>query len=119
MCVISQTDKLIAAVLRINSPFKNFGNLVPKIIYHTDSDDDASGIFYDPDRNQLMYANFENGELLDSYDVVPTHIERPDEHGNYAYSDDELMTMRECDYCGEADDLSGYVYFDAVNIDED
>ena len=51
MCVISQTDKLIAAVLRINSPFKNFGNLVPKIIYHTDSDDDASGIFYDPDRN--------------------------------------------------------------------
>lgn len=119
MYIPNQTDKLIAAVLRINSPFENFGNLVPKIIYHTDSDDDASGIFYDPDRNQLVFADFENGEPLESYDVVPTHIERPDTEGNYAYSENELLSLHECDYCGEADDLSCYVYFAAVDTDED
>lgn len=118
MCTPNETDRLIAEVLRINSPFKNFGSLVPKIVYHTDSDEDVSGIFFDTDREQLIHADIENGEILEQYDVVPTHIERPDATGKYAHSEDELLELRDCGYCGEADDLSCYVYFDEINTEE-
>lgn len=115
MCNPNKTDVLIAEVLRINSPFKNFGNLIPKIVYHTDSDDDVSGIFFDTDREQLVHADIENGKILEQYDVVPTHIERPNTTGQYAYSEDDLLELHDCDFCGEADDLSCYVYFDAID----
>ena len=115
MCNHNKTDVLIAEVLRINSPFKNFDSLIPKIVYHTDSDDDVSGIFFDTDREQLVHADIENGEILEQYDVVPTHIEHPNTTGQYAYSEDKLLELHDCDFCGEADDLSCYVYFDAID----
>lgn len=115
MC--DKTDSLIAATLRINSPYENIGHLIPKIIYP--ADDSISGIFYDPDRDQLIHADIKNGEILDQFDVVPTHIERPDETGRYAHSDDELMALHDCSFCGEADDLSCYVYFDTVDANNE
>lgn len=118
MCFPSKTDKLIASVMRINSPYKNIGKLVPKMVYFN-GDEDVSGVLYDPDRDQLIHADIENGVILESYDVVPTHIEYPDADGNYKYSNEELLELHDCQWCGEADDLSCYVYFDCVDSEED
>lgn len=117
MCFVKKTDKLISSIMRINSPNKNVGNLVPKIVYYP-AEDDPCGIFYDPDRNQLVHADFQDGKLFEQYDVVPTHIEWPDENGNYAHTDDELLSLHDCDYCGEADDLSCYAYFSCIDEEE-
>lgn len=116
MLVLTKNDKLIAAVCRIKSHHKNVGNLVPKVIYHNENTD-ICGVFYDADKKILVYVYIKNNNIVTAYKAIPIHVEYSDKNRNYAYSDDELRNLRECDFCGEADDLSCYVYFNCVNLD--
>ena len=77
--------------------------LVPKVV-----DDFNNGVYEYCLTGKLYFYN--EGEVTE---VVPTHI-LFDEDGYADMDDDELMGMYDNIYCGEADDCSCYVFFEAV-----
>ena len=99
-------NDIIEAILRIASPFRPIGELIPKVMY------DDCGVLYDPKTNGFLYAEIsEDYTITVKRPVSPVSVIFPNELGVYGMTDDELHDFVENDFCGEADDFSCYAYF--------
>lgn len=105
----------LTAVLRVDSPLRSISGLTPKVVY------DDWGVFYDPVKGIFVKAEIvkttsdEHGccvlRLDEITQIVPVAVVFPGKDGEYGMDEDELFSFVECDFCGEADDLSCYLYF--------
>ena len=77
------------------------------------------GIYFHPTSNKLFFLEFDGEELIEQYEVIPSHVVFPNKNGTYGMSDDELIELHDNDCCLEADDLSCYLYFDHVEEAEE
>lgn len=105
----------INAIRRVNSPIKSINGLIPKVLY------DDWGIFYDQAKDIYVKAEIESagvhyllsddckfGEITP---VEPIAAIFPNKDGIYEMDEEELLDFVEADVCGEADDMSCYLYF--------
>lgn len=118
-------------------PIVGMEHLQPKVVY-TDE-----GVFYDPKKDKFYYIKLEHADLmygnifcrttptkdkiLQMVEVEPvqvlyphnfTKLGIPRDFGGYDPDGEEISTVCENCFHGEADDLSCYVYFTTVNAAE-
>ena len=115
-------SKKISIIRAVDSPLKSFHDLcelsngrmsskelsdfdlkklVPKFV-----DDDNNGVY--EYRLTGKFYLYNDGEVTE---VIPTHI-LFEEDGYREMDDEELMSMYDSIYCGEADDFSCYAFFE-------
>jgi hypothetical protein len=103
--IFGSPQKALSALFRIDSPLKSLNGLIPKVSY------DDGGVYYDPEDGIFVKIEIEEGVIAERTPVVPVSVVFSNLDGNYPIPDDHLLDAVECDFCGEADDLSCYLYF--------
>lgn len=103
--------ELFNLVVSIESPCKPIldDTMFPK------ATEEYWGVYYHPISNKLFFLEFDGDEVIEQYEVVPSHVVFPNKkRGTYGMSDEELCELYDNDCCLEADDLSCFLYFDHV-----
>jgi hypothetical protein len=100
-----------ANVIVANPDLKNYdlNQMLPKVSY-----DDWAVCWYKADDKFYLIAEDSIVEVIPVFAFeYHTNFTAVDDEGN-VIDDDDLIDYYPADYCGETDDMQGYVYFDLV-----